>query len=142
MSHEVAEVLSDTPHRTWEGGERPLYYFMVKLIDGTTAEAGKIKSDTLPKVGDRYENLKQPSPQAPAGAVPTLGKPITDYKGSAGKSYEADPKGLRGKNASSALHAAISLVEATNNTNVTSDAVVALADKLYGFIESKAGVGE
>src|SRR5262245_13309238 len=100
MSYEVAEVLSGQPTRTWESQNGPVHYFPVKLTDGTMAEAGKKSADTPPKVGDRYKTLRQPSKP---DYLATLQGPITDFQGGGGKSHEADPKGLRSRNASTAI---------------------------------------
>lgn len=140
MTYTIAEVLSTTHHREWKPQDgAPLYFFKVKLEDGTEAEAGKKKPDTPPQVGDRYKTLRQPNnPEYLA----TLQGPITDYKGNGSKDFHADPKGLRSKNASSALHAAIAAVSARPGEPFTSDEIWRIADKFYAFIESKAKVGE
>jgi hypothetical protein len=112
-------------------GDRPtLQKWQVTLDDGRTAEM-----------------LRKPDSDAPTGDVTVeetqwgLRAKIVQSNGyrGGGKDFKADDRGLRGKNASSALHAAVSLVEATNNT-VSSDELVALAGKFYEFIESKAKV--
>jgi hypothetical protein len=109
---EVAEVLAQVPHRTWEGDKGTLHYFKVKLTDGTVAEAGKKKPDTPPQVGDRYKTLRPLPDNAPSEAVPMLQGPITDYQGGGSKDFKADPAKLRSENARSALHAAKDLVVA------------------------------
>lgn len=57
--------------------------------------------------------------------------------GGGGGKYEADARGLRGKNASSALHAALS---ASEGKDVSSDQILALASKFYDFLETRAKV--
>lgn len=143
----VAEVLATEPHRVWNSDNGPIHYFKVDIGQGIVAEAGKKKPDTPPEVGDRYKNLKPVVSKAPEGALPTLTGPITDYQGDGkgGKSFEADPKRLRGENYGKALEIAGALCEKVDPEDgpaLSSTNIIALANKFYDAIEAKAKVGE
>jgi hypothetical protein len=127
---EVAEVLAQVPHRTWEGDKGSLHYFKVKLTDGTVAEAGKKKADTPPKVGDRYKTLRPLPDNAPQDALPTLQGPITDFQGGG--------QGDRGRNASMAVSYAKDLAIADK---IELGQISVYAEKFFEFIDSKSRGG-
>jgi hypothetical protein len=109
VSYEVAEVLAATPHRAWQSDNGTIHYFKVKLTSGVTAEAGKKKADTPPKVGDRYKTLRPLPDNAPQDALPTLQGPITDFQGGG--------QGDRGRNASMAVSYAKDLANSVRSAS-------------------------
>lgn len=104
----------------------PLVVWSVKLDDGRTAEL-----------------LRKPESAAPTGDVTVEDGPhglkakLVQQGG--GKDFKADPKGLRGKNASMAVAYAKDLVIAEK---IELGQLSLYAGKFYDFIESKAKVGE
>jgi hypothetical protein len=130
VSYEVAEVLAATPHRAWQSDNGTIHYFKVKLTSGVTAEAGKKKADTPPKVGDRYKTLRPLPDNAPQDALPTLQGPITDFQGGG--------QGDRGRNASMAVSYAKDLAIADK---IELGQISVYAEKFFEFIDSKSRGG-